>query len=168
MKRFERTPLYVVASVIFGVGMVCSACRAARLPEPKFGPQIDRAFGPEIESTPPDLVPISEIHESPPAGMVWIDGEYQFHSGRWEWVPGAWCTPPKGAAYFAKSQARRLRRPVGKRVARWSEVESRFEEVELGKDVWQWAPGSWYRAIKGGFEPMTEGRGECREPKRPD
>ncbi|MFO0659593.1 MAG: hypothetical protein U0165_07160 [Polyangiaceae bacterium] len=144
-------------------------CRSDVLPEPKFGPHPEEelAKAKPIDALPTEPVKVSEIKEKAPVGKVWIDGEYVYDAGRWQWVAGAWCTPPSGSYYFAKAAGRRERHPVGDPIVRWNAVESRFEEVRLGKDVWKWLPGTWYRVDKGKATPAFQ-KPNPANPRCPD
>ena len=70
--------------------------------------------GPHTADEPAIAVPYppppARVEIVPPGGAdkaVWIDGEWQWRSRRWVWLPGRWEVPYPGAYYAPATTVRR-------------------------------------------------------------
>lgn len=87
----------------FGLGAalpiagVMLACGAARLPAPPYTGHPTEALQ-EVDYPPPPAR-AEYVPTPPPAGAMWLDGEWTWQGKRWAWKQGRWVIPPAGARY---------------------------------------------------------------------
>jgi len=90
----------VIARVVLLAALGAIGC-SSRLPAPPTGPHPASATNYLEIPYPPPPARVEIVPPAPAeAGAVWVDGEWGWQGKRWNWLPGGWVVPPKGA-YFA-------------------------------------------------------------------
>ena len=89
-------------------GLILLAGCGASLPVPRTGPHSPDEPALVVPYPPPPAQ--VEVIQPPPEGLekaVWIDGEWQWRSRRWVWLPGRWEVPYPDAYYAPAATVRR-------------------------------------------------------------
>jgi hypothetical protein len=75
-----------------------TACGSASIPRPAYSAQLTGALVSVPHEPPPGRVEHAPVQPAG-VGVVWIDGEWDWHGKKWWWTPGRWVEPAGGETY---------------------------------------------------------------------